>query len=148
MKQAVWVMCVSLSLAACGGDDGGADPVGGEAATWTQIWEDVIVGTGCNGNALCHAGETGGLDLTDKDAGYAALVGVAAKGTNLVPGMGTDCVDTGLTRVVPSNPADSLLMQKIEGPPPCGDVMPPVGMLTEEQVAMFRSWIAAGAKDD
>ena len=48
--------------------------------------------------------------------------------------------------VIPGQPEDSLLLQRVELPPDDPDVMPPKGdLLTPEQIETIRSWIAAGA---
>jgi hypothetical protein len=87
--------------------------------------------------------------MTTADEAYAALVGVKAAGTNLPPGSGgMNCVDTGLTRVVASDPAMSLFMKKLEPTPPCGNRMPPGGELTAAQITQVRTWIMNGAKKD
>ena len=48
--------------------------------------------------------------------------------------------------VIPGQPEDSLLLQRVELPADDPDVMPPKGkLLTPEQIETIRSWIAAGA---
>jgi len=117
--------------------------------TWSAIYQEIIAGTGCNGGVSCHAGTAAGnLVMKNQAEGYTALVGVKAMGTNL-PAGGTDCKDTGLTRVVASDPANSLLMQKITEPTPkCGAHMPPGGNLTAAQIEQIRMWIANGAMNN
>ncbi|MGD8859880.1 MAG: hypothetical protein PVI30_07700 [Myxococcales bacterium] len=119
------------------------------AATWTAVWENVIVATGCNGGPLCHGGLAGGmLVMLDKESAYEALVNQPAEGINLT-GMGTNCADTDLVRVVPGDPDNSLLVQKVENPmPACGGEMPPNGMLAADQIQLIRDWVAAGAMND
>jgi polyvinyl alcohol dehydrogenase (cytochrome) len=124
---------------------------GGDEPTFTRVFEEIIVGTGCNGGPLCHGGMVGGLQMTDRDATYAALVDVGAMGTNLADADNPDCVDTDFVRVVPGDPEASLLLQKIDptgGQVPCGERMPPTGMLESEQIELVRAWIEAGARDD
>ena len=154
-----WVVPLLLLpwMVACGADkasvDAGAKDAGapGPSPTFSAIYKDVIVGTGCNGGTLCHAGTVGNLTMNTKDQAYAALVGVKAMGTNLLDGgVGKpNCVDSGLTRVVAGKPDESLLMKKIEHMQPCGDPMPPTGVvLAADKVELIRSWIAKGAKDN
>ena len=120
---------------------------GGEP-TWTGVYNDIIVGTGCSGSAACHGGDVGKLQMKDKDSSYKALVDVDAMGTNLTSDSGQDCKDSGLKRVVPGNPDESLLMKKLEDSQPCGTSMPPGAPLPAEQIDQVRAWIEQGAKDD
>jgi hypothetical protein len=126
----------------------GAAGMGETGATFSRIYEEIIVGTGCNGGGLCHGGLVGMLTMNDKQSSYDALVNVPAMGTNLT-GMPPHCADSGTIRVVPGNPAASLLMQKLEDTQTCGDPMPPgISRLPAEQIELFRMWIAAGAMND
>lgn len=159
--------CAMLFGAACGGtskvgatggkggagknaneDAGGADAGKTGEPTFSAVFKEIIVGTGCNGGALCHGGVVGNLTMLDKAATYKALVGVQAMGKNLLPGMTPNCVDSGLTRVVPSDPDNSLIIMKVEHNASCGDAMPPGGMLSADKVAQLRAWITNGAMDD
>ena len=146
------VICYGLpgDEATFGSSTGGAG--GGTAAptyapTWSAIWKEIIVDTGCNGGATCHASTVGNLTMNEKAATYAALVGTAAQGMNLT-GDGPNCVDSGLVRVVPNAPAQSLLMQKLDGTQPCGSSMPPGSMLSDAQRNQVRSWIMSGAPNN
>ena len=73
----------------------------------------------------------GGLKMSSKSEAYDALVGVEAMGVNVGTGATPNCADLDLVRVVPNDPDASLLVQKLEGSPPCGDRMPPTAELTE-----------------
>lgn len=118
------------------------------AATWSGIYNDIIVNKGCAGNALCHAGEAGGqLVMKDRDSSYKALVDVAAMGTNAAGG-GPNCADSGLKRVVPNKPDESLFVQKLEGTEACGMEMPPGAKLPDAQLKQVRDWISNGAQND
>jgi hypothetical protein len=157
-----FVAAASLLVIACPSGDSGAKATkdaggaghGADASveaepTFSAIWTDVIVGTGCNGGTLCHGGMVGNLTMVDKATTYKALVGVGAMGTNLIPGKSADCKDSGLTRVVAGKPDESLLMKKIEHMQPCGDPMPPTGVtLPDAKIKQIRTWIMNGAKDD
>lgn len=116
--------------------------------TFTAVYEDVILGTGCAGSPLCHAGEAGKLLMKDRDGTYSALVDVKAMGENGPNSSNENCADSDLVRVVPGNPDDSLLVKKLEGTQPCGDQMPPGNKLSDEQISQVRAWIENGAKDD
>lgn len=56
------------------------------------------------------------------------------------------CRASGLTRVVPGDPEQSLMYLKITVPP-CGTKMPPpaFAQVTQEQVDLVRQWIVEGA---
>jgi hypothetical protein len=112
-------------------------PVSGD--TFTEIYDDIFVGTGCAGGG-CHGSGAGNLSMATKEISYEALVNV--------PAAGAPCASSGLIRVVPEDPDASLLMDKISGDPSCGDTMPIAGSLTEEQIARIRSWIERGAPND
>jgi hypothetical protein len=88
----------------------------------------------------CHASaEPTGRMRLDEDFARTSLRGVAA--------MGVSCRDQGLVRVVPGDPAASLLYRKIsEDAPPCGSRMPQAAApLPPALIALVRDWIAAGA---
>lgn len=116
-------------------------------ATFTQIYAamfPVETRGQCN---YCHIRPPN--DLSDgklstgdtKEAAWTALVGpdsVSAK-----------CGSLGYKIVVPGSPEKSLLYLKVNPSPLCGDRMPQGGSpLTDAQLEMVRSWIAAGAKND
>jgi hypothetical protein len=90
----------------------------------------------------CHDATiaSGGLVLTDAATSYAALVGV------------DPTVDAarlaGMKRVDPGHPDNSFLLSKLAGPPPGqGSRMPLIGEpLRDAEVALIRTWIAAGAE--
>ena len=67
---------------------------------------------------------------------YAMLVGVAST------------QDAGTQRVNPTNPNNSYLIQKLEGPGVSGQQMPPSGALEQSDIDTIRQWITAGAIDD
>jgi hypothetical protein len=71
---------------------------------------------------------------------YAAIVGPSS--------VSAKC-GAGRKLVVPGDPSTSLFYLKLTASPPCGDRMPQGGSpLTDVQLEMVRSWIAAGAKND
>ena len=90
----------------------------------------------------CHNSSSqgrGGLNL-DPGKSYASIVNVNAAGFS--------CGTTS-KRVVPSQPDDSLLVQKISPHPPCGSRMPAdnTGYFDDHpgELTRIRSWILAGA---
>lgn len=124
---------------------GGADaPPAGEP-TWTAVYES-IVQRGCSGGTTCHSSMLAGqLQMTTPAQAYSALVNVPAMGM----GGRVSCSTTGLQRVAPSYPDDSLLVQKLEAATPvCGQHMPPGGMVEPAQLQQLRAWIAKGAPND
>lgn len=119
--------------------------------TWSAVFQEIIVGTGCNGGPTCHAGTAAGqLKMATKAESYTNLVGVKAAGINLVMGSSPNCKDSTLVRVVAGQPDMSLLYKKVAtAMPECGGKMPPSGaMLTQAQLTQIRTWIMNGAKDD
>jgi hypothetical protein len=118
------------------------------APTFSAIYRDIIAATGCAGSALCHAGEAGKLQMKDVAGAFKALVNTKAMGMNADGQGGNNCKDSGMQRVVPGKPDDSLLVKKLEGTQPCGDPMPIAGKLSDEKIKQVRDWIADGAKDN
>ena len=127
-----------LSLEGGGGGGGGGGATG--APTFTAIWDEVFVPTGCNSGS-CHGGGAGGLSMASKDEAWRDLVNVVSDGPA--------CASTGLVRVVPGDPETSLLVDKIANRPPvCGSAMPFAGPLDAKQVEQVREWIRRGAAND
>jgi hypothetical protein len=93
--------------------------------------------TGCHNSST---GTRGGLNL-DEGQSYASLVNRNAAGA--------PCGPTGLKRVVPNQPDESLLVLKLGNTPPCGDRMPLDNQTYFDTnpglVTRIRSWILAGA---
>ena len=120
--------------------------------TFSAIYQEVMVANGCNSGSFCHGGPTGGLTTNEKQATYDALVGVSAMGmtlwTDSDAGAPDHCIDSGLVRVVPGDPDNSLLMMKLLDEQPCGTQMPPGELLKPEQIEQIRTWIENGAEYD
>jgi hypothetical protein len=118
--------------------------------TWSAVFQEIIVGTGCNGGPTCHASTAAGqLKMSMKNDSFMALVGVKAMGVNLVMTTAPACKDTTLIRVVAGDPNASLLYKKVSSATPeCGGKMPPSGALAPEKVEQIRLWIMNGAKND
>jgi outer membrane protein assembly factor BamB len=118
------------------------------ADTFTAVFNDVIAGAGCAGSPLCHAGEAGKLTMKDKASTYEALVGMPALGENAPGSDSPNCSESGLIRVVPGKPDESLLVMKLEATQPCGDQMPIGNKLSDERISQVRAWIEHGAQDN
>jgi hypothetical protein len=156
------LLCFAL-LAGCGGDDNTASgdslPVGdaGTALTtndaapaltgakFSEIYALIFPSISNPRCDSCHAMpaseiSNGKLHMgMDRATAYNALVGKMSSGRKCV----------GKMLVVPGQPDMSLLLQKLGPTPPCGSRMPIGGApLTDAQMEMIRSWIAAGAQND
>jgi hypothetical protein len=144
-------------IAGCGGDDAAEDPPDGGGAVpaeasapitgahFSQIYP-VIFPTStiarCN---FCHsmpASEASNGKLSvgmDAQAAHASLVGRSSASSRCM----------GKPLVTPGHPETSLLLQKLGPTPPCGSRMPVGGAaLSDAQMELIRSWIAAGALND
>ena len=108
---------------------------------------------GCSAG-ICHggapgdpAGGQGGLNLIDAPTAYEALMGP--------DGTGADSVAFGVPRVVPGEPTESLLYQKLAAltlghPLTYGSAMPSGGgtPLTTQHLEAIEKWIRGGAPED
>jgi hypothetical protein len=104
--------------------------------TLNQIQAAVFSPTCATSN--CHSGPSGsalpaGMDLSDADSSFAALVGVAS------------LQQPAILRVAAGDPDDSYLIQKLEGN--AGSRMPLGGSALDPSViAEIREWIKDGAE--
>ncbi|HEY3384404.1 MAG TPA: c-type cytochrome [Vicinamibacterales bacterium] len=137
-------VCVALVAIGCSSNSGGgtSSPTtptnpspSTPTATFSQVSSQVFT-PACVG---CHTDDgrtpAGGLNLKSSVA-YAGLVNVASSGK------------PGAIRVIPGDPNNSYLVQKLEGAAGIvGLRMPRNGppYLSDAQVALIRQWIAAGA---
>jgi hypothetical protein len=148
--------------------DAGAKGDGATSATFEDFYSGVILSYHCQD---CHVpgkiGVTeGNLDMSTPQATFANLVNQKAAGT-VAGSSGKTCKSSGLTRVIPGNTADSLIIQKTElavtnkevrekmltSPvlAPCGSEMPlgcptaTLGCLGPMDVDTLTSWINGGA---
>ena len=115
------------------------------AAKFSEIYPLIFPSTTNARCSFCHSMPAidsidGKLSTgADQAAAYAALVGQTS----------TSSKCGGRVLVVPGQPDMSLLLQKLGESPPCGSRMPVGGMpLSDVQLEMIRSWIAAGAMND
>jgi len=132
----------------------GSNAAGGNAAaggcgseSFAAIYESILKNTTYNcAGALCHGRETamamtvGNLSLSSADVAYMQLVKVSS----------TSSACSGMPRVVPGDPAGSLLVQKLRSATTtCGGVMP-VGAdeITDVDLKRITDWISAGACDN
>lgn len=146
---AVLASVLALVLGACSASSGSAkDEDAGDgtgrtyAPTFTAVYNEILQGS-C-AVPFCHLGSVNPMPLPDQASSYKELVNTAASGP-YCGGMGI--------RVVPSNPAMSILYQKIEQPVPanlCGLPMPGSGRpsLDAKDIAQIKQWIMLGAKND
>jgi hypothetical protein len=129
---------VCALIAACGdkGDSGGAGDDDAQAATFTRVYDEVLLPS-C-AYSSCHLGAGNAqLGWDDAATAYTSLVNVASTQ-----------VET-MDRVTPGAPDDSYLMWKFEDAAGItGDQMPPSVPLTSAQTALVRGWITAGAAND
>src|SRR5436309_15959918 len=119
-----------------------AGPTPNLEPTFASIQSDIIQSTDSLGRTPCVQCHTstgrnpsGGLDL-NPSAAYDQLVNVAVRGK------------PGAIRVIPGDPDNSYLIQKLEGSPLIvGRRMPQNGppYLTDGQIRIIRRWIAIGA---
>jgi hypothetical protein len=108
------------------------------APTFTAVYDEVLTVQGC-ATKSCHTG-TGLENLGDRATAHASLLAATA--------MGALCTG-GQKLVMPGNPDQSLLLQKVRPSPPCGTPMPPpMGALTQQEIDQIAMWIQLGAKDD
>jgi hypothetical protein len=119
-----------------------AGPTPGLEPTFSSIQASIFEATDSSGRAaciVCHTstGRTpaGGMNL-NHDAAYDQLVNLASRGKPTA------------TRVVPGDPDNSYIVQKLEGATGIvGRRMPFAGapFLTDGQMLILRRWIAIGA---
>lgn len=137
-----------MLLSACAGDGDGLDEVGSSmdgdgfppgddmpfAVTFTSLQDTVLIPR-CD----CHSGASAPLGMVlDTDATFEMLVN-------------TPSVEVSeLFRVEPGNPDDSYLVRKLEGGPDIVGGQMPLGRtpLDQEEIDLFRQWIAEGAPDN
>lgn len=113
--------------------------------TFTSIY-DVLLAPQCG--SVCHTPDVptqfarNQLDLSTRERAYANLVGLATPPTG-VAAMGSDCGGASRRRVVPGDPAHSLLVNKLEN---CDPTQPRMGV-TGPAVCDLEHRDAAGNPD-
>lgn len=147
--KAVWTATIlGLILSAAGCDEKLRDVAGPTpdlTPTFSSIQREIFNGTDATGRRACTschnaagARFAAGLNLAD-GAAYAALVNTPSS------------VKAGAVRVIPGDPDNSYLIQKIEGAPGIvGQRMPRTSgpFLTAGQVLIIRRWIQLGAPNN
>ncbi len=115
------------------GESGAGQPPPAAGANDFRAIQDTILTPICT---ACHAGASAPLGLRlDSANSYAALVNVASVQVS------------SLRRVLPGDPGNSYLVQKMEGRAAVGSRMPLGGPpLTQASIDLVRAWIAAGAR--
>ncbi len=107
-----------------------------EPVTFQRVQDEVLSGS-CGGSG-CHGAVTaaGGLDL-DSEGAYEQLFNA--------PCDNELATIEGLVRVAAGKPESSFLYVKLTDPRGMGEVMPPFGALSEDEVELVRRWIEGGA---
>jgi uncharacterized membrane protein len=129
---------------ACGAPVSKAIGAAPTTADWASIYA-VFSGTclGCHSSASAAAGGNFAMgDAGDACGSYAKVVTKAA--------VSPMCMGAGRVLIVPGQPDNSLLVQKVEGKQQCGASMPlgapmPLAATNPDLVQKLREWITAGA---
>lgn len=139
LRRGLFIAVASVAMGAC--DEKLSDltgPTPNLQPTLSSIQREVFSPT-CSS---CHTnvGRTpaAGLNLTDGSA-FASLVGAPSP------------IKAGAVRVVPGDPANSYLIQKLEGAPGISGVRMPrnnLTPLTDGQMLVIRRWIELGAPNN
>ena len=133
---------------ACGSNTSSTDPKCGDVqSTWEQIQLQIFEARGCTASACHGEGATGGLDLTPENA-YQNLINVEANSGDYV-------------RVFPGEQDLSLLYQKVaaktegfdlgsldQGPISGGAMPTGSDALSDDDLALLRTWIRGGAPEE
>jgi len=150
MLYRLYVVCVllggALCLSACDENLSSlAGPTPNLDPTFASIQRDIFEATDSSGRSACVSCHTstgrapsGGLNL-NHDVAYAQLVNARVN------------EKAGATRVIPSDPANSYLLDKLIGSAGIvGRRMPQNGppYLTEGQILIIRRWIETGAPNN
>jgi hypothetical protein len=140
-RKTLGALCVLAQVAGCAGNGDGLDasgrPIssGGGGGPLTPDFASIQANVFTPICTQCHVGANApqGLRL-DAANSYGALVGVASS------------EQPGRLRVKPGDPANSYLIQKLEGSAAVGSRMP-LGQpaLPDSTIQMIREWIASGA---
>jgi polyvinyl alcohol dehydrogenase (cytochrome) len=125
--------------------EGGATPVIDEseptgptyAPTFSAVYKEVLVERGCT-QISCHGATSLGM-IDNPATAYAILLAATANGPS--------CAGAGAL-VVPNQPEQSVLYQKLATTPPCGGSMPPNAPLTQQEIDQVAMWIQMGATNN
>lgn len=138
------IAALLLTVAACGGGGGSEEPPPpGLQPTLASIQANVFTPSCAKSGCHTGAGAQAGLHL-DPGLSWNNLVGIVSS------------QNSSFTRVIPMNPDDSLLIQKLEGKGPNNTPLavggrmpadaPPLPFLQQSTVDVIRLWIANGAQ--
>jgi hypothetical protein len=122
--------------AGAGGAGGGAMSSGGAAGGGGADECDAfaILAASCDGSGCHGAGSTVG--------NFAESIEIAEGFVGLSPVPDGECADEDNPVIDTENPRQSLLVQKVDGSPPCGDDMPlGPAALSDDDVACLVEWI-------
>ncbi len=135
LKRLAFILAAAISIAACG--DAHTTPQASPTNTFTRIQVEIFTPScalgGCH-DTVTHQAK---LDLTAGNA-YAQIFLIDS--TELPP----------LKRVVPSDPNNSYLLQKINGTTSIVGARMPLGAapLNGDQINLVRDWILSGAPNN
>lgn len=137
LARRAWAAVIALAASACVGGISDPERFGDGTSCPDDFRIEVLFEESCAGGA-CHgadASPAGGLDLVTP--GFAErMIDVPAE------------ICSWSTLVVPGDPEQSFLYIKVTDPPlSCGDPMPPVGYLTNNEVRCVADWIESLAPD-
>ncbi len=137
-SRSVWTIAFLAGfLPACDGGDGtGLPPAGPLGPSFSEIQANVFTLTCATTGCHFGAGAPQGLRL-DAASSFALLVGVPST------------EESSVLRVVPGDPDNSYLIQKLEGNASSGQQMPlNAPALPQSTIDVIRQWISDGAIDD
>jgi len=145
----VFASLLSIPAFACSSsDDPPPPPPAPLDPTFTNLLKTVMTDVNCGG-PLCHTLTAGGFMLGPKDQLHAALVDQPASGKDCKLPADAGPGATAFILVIPGDPDQSLLYQKLTGIQSCGKKMPDTAKpLTADQIELVHDWIADGAKND
>ena len=131
----------SLDPSLTGTGTGGSGGTSGVCDAPMMLFQSTDLQTGCGSNAACHGAtaKESGLDLVS--------AGVVARLLDKAPDptMSVSCPNSTMPYLISNtNPAQGLLLDKLNNPASCGSPMPyPVGNLGSAQKACLLQWATA-----
>jgi hypothetical protein len=138
MRKALLLVALALALPGAGDAASGCDSAAGfpiyQNVQWSTLWQTLTNESSCTQN--CHNGSSpaGGLDLSSQNLAIYFLVNQPSSQAPGVP------------LVIPGDPQNSLLFQKVAcHTPDVGMRMPPGSFLALQWQAMVYDWIEQGA---
>ncbi|HLG18552.1 MAG TPA: hypothetical protein VI895_01895 [Bdellovibrionota bacterium] len=139
------VVCILLVSSCSDSNDGSTPtptPTPTEPVTFSTIQSEIFTPS-CT-QSTCHDSSAGGgLDLTSAAVSYAQLINVPAQQVNAAA--------RGKVRVVPGDPVNSFLVQKLDSTlePDEGEVMPRnTSGLANSRIDQIRTWINDSAPNN